>query len=114
MEAVRKYLKAMGYSLISKDFYDRIDTWLSWYSGKIPSFHQYNQFNGKKTVKRSRYSLGMSKRVCEDWADLLLNEKMMTNVYDVNFKEIMTIHYQFSVLIYNIQNVIYPKKINSR
>lgn len=89
MEAVRKYLKAMGYNLVSKDFYDRISTWLSWYSGKVPSFHEYNQFNGKKTVKRSRYSLGMSKKVCEDWADLLLNEKTVIRVTDKEADEFL-------------------------
>ena len=89
MEAVRKYLKSLGYNLISKDFYDRICSWMSWYSGKVPSFHEYNQFNGKKTVKRSRYSLGMSKKVCEDWADLLLNERMTVRVTDKEADEFL-------------------------
>ncbi|MFA7636771.1 MAG: phage portal protein [Monoglobales bacterium] len=75
MEAIRKYLKSMGYSLIGPEYYSQIHEWLKWYSGKVPSFHEYSQFNGKKSVKRSRCSLGMSKKVCEDWADLLLNEK---------------------------------------
>lgn len=78
MESVRKYLKGMGFSLISNDFYDKMALWLCWYSGKVKSFHEYNQFNGKRAVRRSRFSLGMSKKVCEDWADLLLNEK--TNI----------------------------------
>lgn len=89
MEAVRKYLRSMGYSLISKEFYDKITSWLSWYSGKVPSFHEYNQFNGKRTVKRSRYSLGMSKKVCEDWADLLLNEKTTLRVSDKEADEFL-------------------------
>ena len=80
MEAIRKYLRNLGYSLISQDFYRQIYSWLEWYSGKVSSFHQYSQFNGKKAVKRSRYSLGMSKKVCEDWADLLLNEKTSVRV----------------------------------
>lgn len=80
MEAIRKYLKSMGYSLISPEFYSKINSWLGWYSGKVASFHQYNQFNGKRAVKRSRFSLGMSKKVCEDWADLLLNEKTTVRV----------------------------------
>ena len=82
MEAIRKELGNMGFNLISKDFYDRISLWLKWYSGKVSSFHQYSQFNGKRAVKRNRYSLGMSKKVCEDWADLLLNEKMSIHVND--------------------------------
>ena len=82
MEAIRKYLKSMGYSLINPEFYNMIYSWLGWYSGKVASFHQYSQFNGKKAVKRNRYSLGMSKKVCEDWADLLLNEKTAIRVKD--------------------------------
>ena len=80
MESIRKYLMSIGYTLISKEFYDRIHTWLNWYSGKVESFHNYNQYNGKRTVRRSRFSLGMSKKVCEDWADLLLNEKTSLRV----------------------------------
>lgn len=82
MDAIRKKLSELGFCPISSDFYDCIDLWLRWYSGKVPSFHQYRQFNGKKAVKRSRYSLGMSKKVCEDWADLLLNEKTSVRAYD--------------------------------
>lgn len=82
MESVRKYLKSMGYGLIDSGFYDKMTLWLNWYSGKVKSFHEYNQFNGKRAVKRSRYSLGMSKKVCEDWADLLLNEKTNITVSD--------------------------------
>lgn len=82
MDAIRKKLSEMGYGLISREFYDRINLWLKWYSGKVPSFHQYSQFNGKRAVKRNRYSLGMSKKVCEDWADLLLNEKTSVRAYD--------------------------------
>ena len=82
MDAIRKKLSEMGYCPISSDFYDCIKLWLEWYSGKVPSFHQYRQFNGKRAVKRSRYSLGMSKKVCEDWADLLLNEKTSIRAFD--------------------------------
>ncbi len=82
MENVRKHLKTLGYNLIGQEFYRQIYGWFDWYSGKVASFHEYSQFNGKKAVKRSRYSLGMSKKVCEDWADLLLNEKTEIRVTD--------------------------------
>ncbi len=82
MDTIRKKLSEMGYGLISSEFYNCINLWLKWYSGKVPSFHQYSQFNGKRAVKRNRYSLGMSKKVCEDWADLLLNEKTTIRAYD--------------------------------
>lgn len=82
MDAIRKKLTEMGFGVISSGFYDRIAMWMKWYSGKVPSFHQYSQFNGKRAVKRNRFSLGMSKKVCEDWADLLLNEKTSVRAYE--------------------------------
>lgn len=50
-------------------------TWESWYNGKVKEFHSYNIYNGKKSIKCERASMQMAKRVCEDWADLLINEK---------------------------------------
>ena len=49
--------------------------WLSWYEGKVKRFHRYTIFNGKKRVPMERMTLGMPKKMCEDWANLLLNEK---------------------------------------
>lgn len=53
----------------------RVQEWLSWYSGKVRRFHRYTINNGKKRVPMERLSLGMPKKVCEDWANLLMNEK---------------------------------------
>lgn len=52
-----------------------LEEWGDWYKGKVASFHNYKVFNGKKEVHLKRYSLGMAKKVCEDWANLLINEK---------------------------------------
>lgn len=65
-----------GYENLS--LYDNktyLDEWGDWYRGKVASFHNYRIFNGKKDVHLKRYSLGMAKKVCEDWANLLINEK---------------------------------------
>ena len=70
------YLKKQGFHTIDEGFYKRIEDWLSWYQGKVKSFHSYTQYNGKKKVGRERATLGMAKKVCEDWANLLLNERM--------------------------------------
>lgn len=53
----------------------KIDEYSDWYSGSVREFHNYSIFNGKKDVALRRYSLGMAKRVCEDWSNLLMNEK---------------------------------------
>ena len=51
------------------------DTWLQYYKGNVAKFHQFNEYNGSKNITRRRKTLNMPKKVCEDWANLLLNEK---------------------------------------
>lgn len=69
-------LKAMGYTTINESWYNRVDEWRQWYKGNVPEFHGYRVWNGQSKVKCTRYSLGMAKKVCEDWANLLMNEKV--------------------------------------
>lgn len=69
-------LKELGYTTIPKDFYTYVSLWKSWYVGKVKGFHQYRRYNGHKWTKCNRASLGMAKKVCEDWANLLMNEKV--------------------------------------
>jgi A118 family predicted phage portal protein len=66
----------MGYSTVPASFYGEIDTWKSWYDGNVRSFHRYQVYNGLNRVDCRRYSMGMAKKVAEDWANLLLNEKV--------------------------------------
>lgn len=79
---MRNYLKSQGYSVLSENFYSDIALWEDWYKGKVKSFHRYNQYNGKKLISRERATLSMAKRVCEDWANLLLNEKFSITASD--------------------------------
>ena len=51
-----------------------VNDYLGWYKGKT-AWHSYNVYNGKNYIKCERFSLNMAKRVCEDWASLLINEK---------------------------------------
>ncbi len=76
MRAITQYLKAQGYGVIDDSYYAYIDLWQKWYKGKVAAFHNYRQYNGKKKVNRTRKALGMAKTVAEDWANLLLNEKV--------------------------------------
>ena len=69
-------LKEKGYDTIPAEFYTQIDLWKSWYDGNVKGFHDYRVFNGQRTVQCRRYSMGMGKKVAEDWANLLLNEKV--------------------------------------
>lgn len=69
-------LKEKGYGTIPQEFYGQIELWKSWYDGNVRDFHNYRVFNGQKTVQCRRYTLGMGKKVAEDWANLLMNERV--------------------------------------
>lgn len=77
---IRKYLTGRGFCPLPDDWYEQIDTWRDWYKGKVDEFHNYKQYNGMQFVERTRQSLGMAKKVCEDKADLLLNDRCEINV----------------------------------
>ena len=69
-------LKQLGYSTVEEDFYRKVDEWKSWYVGNVEGFHRYKVRNGHDTVRCKRYSLTMGKKIVEDWANLLMNEKV--------------------------------------
>ena len=50
--------------------------WRSWYEGNVKHFHNYRVYNGQKRVLCRRAGLGMAKKICEDWANLLMNERV--------------------------------------
>lgn len=75
MNVIEK-LKQLGYSTVDEDFYRKISEWKSWYTGDVKGFHRYKVRNGHNTVRCKRYSLGMGKKIPEDWANLLMNEKV--------------------------------------
>jgi len=70
-------LKELGYTTIEESWYTRVEEWQKWYRGNVKGFHDYRVWNGQKKVNCQRYSLGMAKKVCEDWANLLMNEKVV-------------------------------------
>ena len=60
---------------LSSEYYSRVDEWRDWWRGFYEPFHQFKELNGDKIVTRKLYTLKMAKKVCEDWASILLNEK---------------------------------------
>ncbi len=73
---VKDYLVKKKYSTASDDTYNHISEWLEWYQDDVTKFHTYKIYNGRTTTSHKRYRLGMAKKICEDWANLLLNEKV--------------------------------------
>lgn len=73
-----------GYE-ITKDseIYDKIDTWKSYYKNE-QELHKYVDNYGKT---RYSYSLGMAKRISEDWASIGFTEKDEISVDKENNKE---------------------------
>ena len=79
---VKKYLKNAGYDTVDASFYSLIRVWKSWYTGDVNKFHRYKMYNGKDHVPCRRLSLGMAKKLSEDIADLLLNERVQITIQD--------------------------------
>lgn len=75
-DIVSEFLKTNGYTLQADKTMEHISEWEDWYQGYVKKFHHYNVYNGVKTVGKDRMSMQMAKRICEDWANLLLNEKV--------------------------------------
>ena len=69
-------MQKQGYKTIDSSFYTAIEGWDSWYKGQVKDFHFYKVYNGKKFVNKVRKTLAMPKKVCEDYANLLFNEKV--------------------------------------
>ncbi|HNW87659.1 MAG TPA: phage portal protein [Candidatus Limiplasma sp.] len=76
---IEKWLEKQGYRLIDKDFRQYIQTAREWFDGHCPDFHDYKIRVQKVQKQLKRYSLGAAKMVCEDYATLLLNEKVQIN-----------------------------------
>lgn len=65
---------------LSNQFRKYIELWEAWYSGFYEDFHIYEYYNGIDSVDAEKKSLKMAKKVCEDKASLLLNEKVDINI----------------------------------
>ena len=77
------YFRNKGIDTLNPTFYRQVEVWRSWYNSNVRKFHKYKVYRGNGTsVNCTRYALGMAKKVCEDMADLLLNEKVTITVSD--------------------------------
>lgn len=74
------YFKNHGIDTVEPSFYSQIRLWESWYNGNVQKFHHYRIYNGKNKIRCRRLSLGMAKKLSEDIADLLLNERVKITI----------------------------------
>lgn len=73
---ISKFIAKRGFEVVPDETYSHVEEWLEWYQNDVRKFHQYKIYNGVTTTTQERMKLGMAKTVCEDWANLLLNEKV--------------------------------------
>lgn len=79
---ITEFLIKSGYDTAPDSTYGHIYNWLDWYKGDVKKFHTYKVYNGVSATKHDRYRLNMAKKICEDWANLLLNEKVSIKAGD--------------------------------
>ena len=85
---LKQFFNSKGYDITEKINWDiYLNLWENWYKGKVKNFHSYYIYNGQKRVKKEKKSLQGAKKVCEDWADLLFNEKVKINLGTENDTE---------------------------
>lgn len=95
---IKEYLSKKGRNIPADETFSHIDNWIEWYQGDVEKFHRYQVYNGVITTAQKRRSLGMAKKIAEDWANLLLNEKVIikAGAYEKRLNEILT-HNNFKV-----------------
>lgn len=75
-EDVIDWVRANYGCAASGAIYRKIAVWEDWWRGKSRGFHEFWENTiGVGPVRRELYSLRMAKKICEDWAALLLNDR---------------------------------------
>lgn len=74
---LKTFFSSKGYDITDRDnMLPYIEMWDSWYKGDVPDFQNYFIYNGQKKVHKKRRTLNMGKKLPEDFANILLNEKV--------------------------------------
>ena len=81
-QQVIEYLKSKSLTVIEDDITEKMEVWGQWYRGHVDKFHEYKVYSGKKKLHMERKTLNLPAKVCQRWADLLLNEKVEINASD--------------------------------
>ncbi len=85
------YFQKKGINTIDASFYRKVEEWKSWYNGNVRNFSYYRVYSGQGTyTRRKRKSLGMAKKLSEDIADLLLNERVKITLSDERTGDFVT------------------------
>ncbi|MBQ3065656.1 MAG: hypothetical protein IJC98_05415 [Clostridia bacterium] len=56
--------------------YDAVDVARDWWRGRYEPFHVFTEArHGGGVIRREMYKMGMAKKICEDWAAVLVNDR---------------------------------------
>ena len=87
---LEEFFKFRGYDIQDIIKYkEKNSEYLGWYRGFVDKFHRYYTYNGERKVYKNRYTLGMSKTICENFASFLMNEKVKITLGDDKSTEIL-------------------------
>lgn len=85
---IQTWLTQRGYAVdLWEENNSYVDLWAGWHRGYTP-FHDYEVDQGTTKTSLKRKSLGMAKKICETYADMLLNEKVDYNIGDEQTTEL--------------------------
>lgn len=83
MSLVIDYLNKEYKTDIKTEYYSYIRMWRDWWRGYHKPFHSYVELGvDNAPMQRELFRLNMAKRICEDWAAILLNEKTEIDIED--------------------------------
>lgn len=83
VSAFIKHLNKTRNLQLDADYYGNIEIWRQWWKGDVPDIHdQKEDAPDGSVISRRLASLRMPKHVCEDWANLLLNDKTTLQIGD--------------------------------
>lgn len=81
--AMQKYLQKSGYNISYIPYTNVVQDCYAWYKN-MTDWHRYFVRNGLQKIKCERARLGMAKMACEDWASLLMNERVKVTLQNEN------------------------------
>jgi len=80
-----EYLNKTKHLHLDADYYGNIEVWRQWWKGDVPDIHdQKEDAPDGSVISRRLASLRRPKHVCEDWANLLLNDKTTLQIGDAS------------------------------
>lgn len=75
---IQKLTSFLGYEIKVGNYYNLVQEWKNWYDGYVKDFHSKME-NGKLVRK---FSMGMAKKIGEDYASMVVNEQTKINTSD--------------------------------